>query len=109
MSDKKTNYFVRTLIVGLTGFIIWIISYSLLSPDSKGAISAGMITLVILLVVIVLSESFDQFNVGKLFSLSREVTKKEQSITKLSNENTDLRKELVNAVDVNIVAMMGCH
>ena len=98
MSDKKSNYFVRCLIVCLTAFIVWIVSYSLLSPDSKGAISAGMITLVILLVVIVLSESFDQFNVGKLLSLSREVNKKEQSINRLSNENTDLRKELVNVV-----------
>jgi len=98
MTDKKSSNFVRTLIVGLAGFIIWIISYSLLSPGSKGAISAGMITLVILLVVIVLSESFDQFSVGKLFSLSREVEKKSKSITTLNTENTNLRKELVNVV-----------
>lgn len=98
MSDKKVNYFVRCLIIGLAAFIVWIISYSLLSQSSKGAISAGMITLVILLVVIVLSETFDQFSVGKLFSLSKEVVKKDESIAKLKNENTDLRKELVNVV-----------
>ena len=95
MSDKKINYFVRSLIVGLAAFIVWIISYSLLSPDSKGAISAGMITLVILLVVIVLSETFDQFSVGKLFSLSKQVAKKDESIVRLKKDNTDLRKELV--------------
>lgn len=98
MSDKKSSHFVRMLIVGLAAFIIWIISYSLLAPDSKGAISAGMITLVILLVIIVLSESFDQFSVGKLFSLSREVEKKDKSINTLNTENTNLRKELVNVV-----------
>ncbi|MGR6859974.1 hypothetical protein ACU5EH_06285 [Aliivibrio salmonicida] len=98
MSNKKVNYFVRCLIVGLAGFIVWIISYSLLSPDSKGVISAGMITLVILLVVIVLSETFDQFSVGKLFSLSKEVAKKDESIIRLNNDNNDLRKELVNVV-----------
>ncbi|KQA50418.1 hypothetical protein CGT77_03405 [Vibrio cholerae] len=98
MNDKKVNYFVRCLIVGLAAFIVWIISYSLLSPDSKGAISAGMITLVILLVVIVLSETFDQFSVGKIFSLSKEVAKKNGSIVRLKNENTELRKELVNVV-----------
>ena len=98
MSDKKVNYFVRSLIVALASFIVWIIVYSLLNSLPNGAISAGIITLVILLVVIVLSETFDQFSVGKLFSLNREVSKKDNSIQKLSNENTNLRKELVNVV-----------
>ncbi|WP_174269910.1 hypothetical protein [Vibrio splendidus] len=98
MIDKKVNYFVRSLVVVLAAFIVWIIVYSLLKSTPSGVISAGVITLVILLVVIVLSETFDQFSVGKLFSLKREVEKKDGSIQKLSNENYDLRKELVNVV-----------
>ncbi|WP_224214396.1 hypothetical protein [Vibrio metschnikovii] len=98
MSDKKENKFVRVLIVGLSGFIIWMITYSLLYPETKGVISASMITLVLILVVLILSESFDQFNVGKLLSLSREVQKKEKSIDSLNKENGELRRELVNVV-----------
>ncbi|MBT0082715.1 hypothetical protein [Vibrio alginolyticus] len=98
MSDKKENKFVRVLIVGLSGFIIWMITYNLLYPDTKGVISASMITLVLILVVLILSESFDQFNVGKLLSLSREVQKKEKSIDSLNKENGELRRELVNVV-----------
>jgi len=98
MSDKKSNNFVRALIVGLSGFIVWIVAYSFLSLEPKGSISTGIITLIILLVVIVLSESFDNFSVGKMLTMSREIKSKDTSISKLSSENTELRRELVNVV-----------
>lgn len=98
MNDEKKNYFVRALIIGLSGFIVWIVSYSFLALDPKGSISNGIITLIILLVVIVLSESFDNFSVGKMLTMSREIKKKEASINNLNSENTELRRELVNVV-----------
>lgn len=98
MSEQKRNIFVRCLVVALAGFIVWIVSYSFLSLNPKGSISTGIITLILLLVVIVLSESFDNFNVIKLFSMSREIKTKEKSIDKLNSENTELRRELVNIV-----------
>ncbi|WP_299180326.1 hypothetical protein [uncultured Neptuniibacter sp.] len=98
MTDKKTNNFVRALIVALTGFIVWIVAYSFLSLEPKGTISTGIITLIVLLVVIVLSESFDNFSVGKMLTMSREIKAKDTSISKLNSENTELRKELVNVV-----------
>ncbi|MBS3798980.1 hypothetical protein [Pseudoalteromonas sp. BDTF-M6] len=98
MTDKSSNNFVRALIVGLSGFILWIIAYSFLSLEPKGTISTGIITLIVLLVVIVLSESFDNFRVGKMLTMSREIKAKDSSINKLNSENTELRKELVNVV-----------
>lgn len=98
MTDKKTNNFVRALIVALSGFIVWIVAYSFLSLEPKGTISTGIITLIVLLVVIVLSESFDNFSVGKMLTMSREIKAKDISINKLDSENTELRKELVNVV-----------
>ncbi|WP_372770803.1 hypothetical protein [Pseudoalteromonas sp.] len=98
MTDKKTNNFVRALIVALSGFIVWLVAYSFLSIEPKGTISTGIITLIILLVVIVLSESFDNFSVGKMLTMSREIKAKDTSISKLNSENTELRKELVNVV-----------
>lgn len=98
MTDKKTNIFVRALIVALSGFIVWIVAYSFLSLEPKGTISTGIITLIVLLVVIVLSESFDSFSVGKMLTMSREIKAKDTSINKLNSENTELRKELVNVV-----------
>jgi hypothetical protein len=98
MTESKSNNFVRALIVGLVGFIVWLVAYSFLSLEPKGTISTGIITLIVLLVVIVLSESFDNFSVGKLLTMSREIKAKENSIIKLNSENTELRRELVNVV-----------
>ncbi|WP_335924637.1 hypothetical protein [Shewanella indica] len=98
MTDKKSNYFVRALIVALSGFVVWIVAYSFLSLEPKGTISTGIITLIVLLVVVILSESFDNFSVGKILTMSREIKAKDNSISKLNSENTELRKELVNVV-----------
>jgi len=98
MAEKKRNNFVRALIVGLCGFIVWLVAYSFLSLEPKGSISTGIITLVVLLVVIVLSESFDNFSIGKILTMTRDLQHKEQSIGKLNIENTELRRELVNVV-----------
>jgi len=46
MEEKKNNNFVRILIIGLVGFIIWIVAYSFLYIEPKGSISTGMITLI---------------------------------------------------------------
>ena len=99
MTENKTNYFVRALITGLSGFIVWIIAYSFLSLEPKGVISAGIITLIIILVVIILSESFDNFSVGKMLTMSRDIKTKEGSINKLNSENMELRRELVSVVN----------
>ena len=84
--------------IALIGFIIWIITYSFLHTEPKGSISTGIITLIILLVVIVLSESFDNFSVAKLFTMTRELKSKNTSIEKLDNQNNELRRELVNVI-----------
>lgn len=98
MTDKKNNYFVRLLIVALSGFVVWIVAYSFLSLEPKGTISTGIITLIVLLVVIILSERFDNLSIGKILTMSREIKVKDNSISKLNSENTGLRKELVNVV-----------
>jgi hypothetical protein len=46
--------------------------------------------------VLVLSESFDSFSVGKLISISREVKKKEKDIEKLEKQNAHLLSQLIS-------------
>ncbi|MGN5096099.1 hypothetical protein [Aeromonas sp. 61P] len=79
MNENKVNVFVRVLIVGLIGFIIWLVTYSFIFVEPKGTISTGITTLIVLLIVIALSESFDNFSVGKIFTMSREI--KERKIS----------------------------
>jgi uncharacterized membrane protein (UPF0182 family) len=93
VNESKSNIYIRILIVILASFIACLIFYSFISLEPKCQITPGIITLVLLLIVIVLSESFDNFSVGKILSLSRENTKKETSISKLNIENNELRKD----------------
>ena len=94
--ENKTNYFVRGLIVIFCGLLTWMIIYNYFCIAPKGEISSGLITLLFILLVVVLSETFDQFAIGKLFSISREAKKKEANVKKLEKENKELLSQLVN-------------
>ncbi len=48
-----------------------------------------------LLLVLVLSESFDSFSVGKLISISKEVKKKEKEVEKLESQNKHLLSQII--------------
>lgn len=96
--DKKANSFIRLFVMALASFITWLVAYSFLSLEPKGTISAGIVTLTVLLVAIVLSESFDNFSVGKFLTMSKEIKVKDTSIDRLSTENTELRRELISVV-----------
>ena len=95
---KEASKFIRTLMIVLSSFIIWIITYSFLNSTPKGEISSGVVTLIIILVIIILSESFDNFSLGKIFSLSKDNEVKDKSLDGLKSENTELRKEVFNLV-----------
>lgn len=96
--SEKPNYFVRTLIVlfVLALFSMAFLSFYLAEPKYK--ITAGIITIIGFVVVLVLSESFNNLSLGKILSLSREVQKKEHEKEKVTSENKELRQELFKIV-----------
>lgn len=91
---KKTNWFVRVLISAFCLLLVGMVLYRYLCVDPRGDISAGIVTLLCLLLVLVLSETFDSFSVGKLISISREVKKKEREVEKLEKQNGQLLSQL---------------
>lgn len=93
--EKKDNWFVRVLIVVLCIFVGVLISFNYFCVDPKGSISSGLITLLLILLVLILSESFDNFSLGKLFSVTREVKRKEREVQKLEKDNSELLKQLI--------------
>ena len=97
MSDKP-NYFVRSLIVifVLALFAMVFMSFSLADP--KYQITAGIITSIGFIVILVLSESFNNLSLGKILSLSKEVQKKESEKELVKTENKELRQELFKIV-----------
>ncbi len=94
--ERKTNWFVRILIVLLCLFLSGLIVYRFLHFAPLGDLGVGVLVVLTLIVVLVLSESFDSFSVGKLLSLSREVQKHEAQVAELKRENTDLRSQIVS-------------
>jgi len=93
---KKTNWFVRILISAFCLLLVGMVLYRYLCIEPRGDITAGVITLLCLLLVLVLSESFDSFSVGKLISVSREVKKKEKEVEKLEKQNAHLLTQLIS-------------
>ena len=98
MSEEKNppNNFVRFMIVCLSVFIAWMIGFNFISVDPIGEIGQGLIALLVLLVFIVLSESFDNFSVDKLISITRDRNKQKEKANELKRENVELRNQIIN-------------
>lgn len=96
--DLKPNYYVRSLIVVL-GLSILVMAYtSFFLAEPKHQITAGIITLISIVVILALSESFNKLSLGKILSLSREIEKKQEENSTVKNENKELRQELFKIV-----------
>ena len=95
-SEKKVNWFVRTLIILFCIFVLSMIAFSFFWVKPAGEISTGVLSLLSVLLVVILSESFDNFSIGKLISLSRDAQKKEKSIKQLEKDKNELLKQLIS-------------
>lgn len=92
---QKTNYFVRVLISIFCILLAAMIAYKFICVPPKGDINAGIVTLLAMILVLVLAESFDSFSIGKLISVSREKKKKEKEVEKLEKHNAQLLSQLI--------------
>lgn len=95
-SNSRQNWFVRLLIVAFCGFLATLVIYRYFYIDPKAEISAGLLVLLGFILVLVLSELFDNFSVGKLVTMSRTIKEKEAQTTELKKENTELRGQLIS-------------
>ncbi|MEZ8454374.1 hypothetical protein AB4499_18445 [Vibrio cyclitrophicus] len=94
-SVKKENWFVRLLITAFCLLLSAMVAFSYFYIEPKGQITTGIISLLSILLVLILSESFDNFSVGKLFTITREAKKKEKQVQKLEKEKTDLINQMI--------------
>lgn len=89
-TTKKTNYFVRTLIVLFCIGLAFMIGYNFIAVEPIGSLKDGIFILLAFLLVLVLAESFDYFSVGKLISIKREIDVKKEENKKLEQKNAEL-------------------
>jgi hypothetical protein len=95
---EKPNYFVRVLIVLLAAALFTLVVLSFLYSEPKYSISSGILTLIFIITVVVLSESFNQLSIGKVLTLQKEVKEKEEIKNNIKEENKELRKELFSLI-----------
>lgn len=100
-APTKSNWFVRVLIVAFCGFLGTLVVYRFFYVDPKAEISAGLLVILAFILVLVLSELFDNFSIGQLVTVSRELKRKEDEATLLKEENSELRGHIV-AISTNI-------
>lgn len=97
----KSNWFVRVLIIAFCGFLGTLVVYRFFYVEPKAEISSGLLVILAFILVLVLSELFDSFSIGKLVTISRELQLKENEAKSLKEENSELRGHIV-AISTNI-------
>jgi len=96
--DDRPNYFVRTLISVLVVALAVMVGISFAFGQPQYGITGGIITVILIIVVLVLSESFNQLSIGKILSLTKEVAKKKEENATVKEENKELRQNLFQIV-----------
>lgn len=100
-TQKSTSWFVRALIVVFCGFLGTLVVYRFFFAEPKAEISAGLLVILAFILVLVLSELFDNFSIGQLVSVSRDLKQKDAETVTLKQENSELRGHLI-AISTNI-------
>jgi hypothetical protein len=95
-SDKRKNYFVRTLILMFCLGLAIMIGYNFLFVEPYGIIKEGIFFLLTILLVLVLAESFDNFSIGQIISIKREIKTKQEENKKLEQKNSELISHLIS-------------
>lgn len=95
MDQPSSNWFVRTLIVIFCSFLGVMVVFRFFLVEPKGDISGGLLVLLAFVLVLVLSELFDNFSIGKLVNMSKSLKEKEVQKTELKKENAELRTQLI--------------
>ena len=98
MDNKNGDWFVRVLIVVLSFLIGAMIFYNFFITAPVGEISNGLIALLILLILLILSEAFDNIALGKILSLNRKIEEKRIEVSDLKSEKQNLLNMLVKNI-----------
>ena len=96
MENNKKNWFVRILIILFCIGLAVMIGINFFRVEPYGEFKEGIFFLLSLLLVLVLAESFDNFSIGKILSVKREIKHKETENKKLEQKNTELISHLIS-------------
>ena len=98
MEIERPNNFVRVLIIFLVIALCSLCFFNFFWRNPPFEISAGLLALIALIVLLSLSEVFDQLTFGTILSLQRKVSEAKASNESLREENGGLRSQLIALV-----------
>lgn len=97
INNSKRRNKVSVISISLVALlIVGIIFCSFILSDNQFVITKSIITLLCLLVVLVLSNSFEHIHFGKWFELSNQIKEGNEKITQLKESNEALYAKIVN-------------
>ena len=99
---KKTNWFSRVLIIILIIFIGALVICSFILGEPAFSLTNEIILLILLLIVLALSEVFDNFCIGNLIMAQKEKHEKEVELKEVKTENNELRTQLTNLISNSV-------
>lgn len=95
-NTKSSNLLINIFGIILLISIISLIAISFVKSKYTFEITASIIILLAFLLVVFLSKSFDDFQIGQIISLKRNVTEYKEKNEKLENDKFELIKQIVN-------------
>ena len=96
MENNRNRWFTRILIIVFCVGLAIMIGVSFFCVQPYGELKNGIPFLLVLLLVLVLAESFDSFSIGKILSFKREIKNKEAENKKLEQKNAELISNLLS-------------
>jgi len=99
--EKNKNIFSKILIIILMLLIIFLITVSFFKSSNSFALTSGIVFCLGILVVLCLSDTFDNFSIGKIISMSRNLKEVTKENERLKNENFNLINQMINIKNSN--------
>ena len=96
MENNPKNWFVRILIILFCLGIASMIFFNFFCVEPYGEFKNGIFFLLSILLILVLAESFDNFSIGQIVSIKREIKNKEKENKKLEQRNTELISHIIS-------------
>lgn len=98
-TEKKINWFTRILVIALGLLLMTMIVYNFFWAEN-GKIEYSLLLLISLVIIIFLSEEFDNLSFGKVLTLNKNIQEKKEEIKELKTEKQNLLNLLISNISI---------
>jgi len=96
--SRSPNWFTRILVILFVAVLLVVVGINFFLAEPKYSITPSAVLILAMVLLLVLSEGFNNLSLGRLVSLSREVTQVKDDNAQVRRENADLRQTLMRVV-----------